>query len=417
MTISGHVPPSKKEDAEVEEAEVILNQKYDAERKSNKKPKAPTKLSWFKKWAERCRQIKAVDLSWCQRALIYFGFILIAVFLLSLDCHKWLAEWLICDNSATTGKSCETKGNVVNPNLIAGTFLFVFITSIAAWIIRTFDKKKELHNSLLVRTDALLTEFAKFALSGKGLKERIQGVLGLVQLKQEYPIYKVRVDGVTSSIELPQANLAYANLAHADLTEANLDGANLSGADLTGATLDKIHPNVGEDALIRTNLSKSILRGASLIGANLRGSDLTEADLRETTLIEARLSQARLIGANLEGSWLNKADLKGSILRQADLSDADLTEANLSKANLSGANLSKAKLEKTDFSEADLSGADIRGVDLTDVRLGGADLRSATLNNATGLMEAELVDAIYNNETRFPDGFNPQEKAMKYDPD
>jgi len=65
---------------------------------------------------------------------------------------------------------------------------------------------------------------------------------------------------------------------------------------------------------------------------------------------------------------------------------ADLTGATLVKANLSGANLYGA----------DLPGADLRGANLS-----GADLT-----------EANLTEAKYSDNTKFPEGFNPDGEGM-----
>lgn len=72
-------------------------------------------------------------------------------------------------------------------------------------------------------------------------------------------------------------------------------------------------------------------------------------------------------------------------LREADLSRADLFGANLGGANLSGANLFGANLRRADLSGADLSGANLSEADLSRVN---------------------LSNAIYDDDTIRPDGFN-----------
>ena len=71
----------------------------------------------------------------------------------------------------------------------------------------------------------------------------------------------------------------------------------------------------------------------------------------------------------------------GAILIGADLSRADLRYADLSNAYLSFAYLSNADLSNADLRDANLYGAYVR-------------------------------DDKYNSETKFPEGFNPEEHDM-----
>jgi len=86
-------------------------------------------------------------------------------------------------------------------------------------------------------------------------------------------------------------------------------------------------------------------------------------------------------------------------LQDTDLSDRespmDLSFAKLCDANLSGTNLSYADLSGTDFQGADLRRASLRGTKLEMANLEGADMRYC-----------DVYDAVYDSETRWPDGFN-----------
>ena len=70
---------------------------------------------------------------------------------------------------------------------------------------------------------------------------------------------------------------------------------------------------------------------------------------------------------------------------------ADLQDIDLSKADLNGAILWEANLRG-----ANLYGADLREADLRDANLRGANLYGADL------------DAKYNADTRWPEGFDPK---------
>ena len=164
-------------------------------------------------------------------------------------------------------------------------------------------------------------------------------------------------------------------------------GCDLRGADLTGANL----------------------MGAYLIKANLRGVDLTGADLSGVKpLINvgvkqfkyftgADLTEADLTGAYLRGAYLIRANLRGAILKEVDFTGAILVKANLRWVDLRGADLTGAILTASDFTAADLSGAFLIGADLR-----GAD----------HLQGANLTGALYNDETMFPEGFDPVESGM-----
>jgi uncharacterized protein YjbI with pentapeptide repeats len=147
------------------------------------------------------------------------------------------------------------------------------------------------------------------------------------------------------------------------LANVRIEAKDLSGVDLW-----------------RADLSNANLRGADLSGADLWRADLQGADLRE-----ADLSGARLIGARYnentqwpEGFYYINSGAIGP--------KANLIGTNLSEENLKGANLSKANLSYSDLSGANLSGADLSGADL---------------------WRADLREALYNDNTRWPNGFDP----------
>jgi len=162
-----------------------------------------------------------------------------------------------------------------------------------------------------------------------------------------------------------------------DIT-ANLSSANLQGTDLLGADLSEV-------SMYNVNLKE-----ANLKQSNLRHSILNGADLSKANLSEANLSEARLENANLCGADLSSANLNGAHFNSANLGDANLSGANLSWADLINADLRGANLYEANLREAKLHGADLRG----------ADLRWT-----------KLREALYNNATRWPENFNPDQKG------
>ncbi|QEI43990.1 Secreted effector protein PipB2 [Dolichospermum sp. UHCC 0315A] len=239
-------------------------------------------------------------------------------------------------------------------------------------------------------------------------------------------------------VDLSYANLSGATLVDTDLRDtnlyhANLSSANLSGADLTNTCLDgAIFKNVIIDDktkihkkyyLISQILNEEVvvvnLFGVDLIGANLDGANLTKANLSNAKLHEVRVNNASNIYQNeilitrLKKAILTEANLENANLSRADLRGADLTEANLTEANLENANLSRA----------DLTGANLRGSNLTRCRIRDAnfskvDFRNTDLSNTkTKLTGANLRGAYYNNETKFPEEFDPKTAKMKNEAD
>ncbi|MFM6503422.1 MAG: pentapeptide repeat-containing protein [Dolichospermum sp.] len=271
-------------------------------------------------------------------------------------------------------------------------------------------------------------------------------------------------------------NLSYASLIDANLSSAILIGANLSSAILIGANLS--NANLSSASLIDANLSSAILIDADLSDANLSGADLTNACLYGTILKDViidnntkidkkyhliwrifneELMDRNLSGVDLTGAWLEKANLNKVNLSNAKLHEvsfsnemdkigtfdrilatrlkaANLTEANLENANLKRADLRDAKLIRANLRGVDLTEADLRKARLTGANLSGADLRGCRIRgsnfadvdfrntNLTGTKTkltgvSTLRGAIYNDETKFPEGFNPKFSQMIHEAD
>lgn len=129
-----------------------------------------------------------------------------------------------------------------------------------------------------------------------------------------------------------------------------------------------------------------------LSGTNLCKVNLTGVNLRKADLQRARLDGASLMGADLSSASLFSAELSGAQMLKADLSDANLMRANLAEANLLEANLTRALLL-----EANLTGALLAEADLTEADLFAAD----------------LTRVLYDDATRWPNGFTPPPEAIK----
>lgn len=120
-------------------------------------------------------------------------------------------------------------------------------------------------------------------------------------------------------------------------------------------------------------------------------------------------------------------DLRYAVMSGLEGEGAILEGSNLDGADLSGADLYWAYAQGASFEGACLRGASLRGANLRDCNLRGADLRDADLSpsnvaSRTELLGANLADADstganlsnaeYDEDTRFPSGFDPQRHGM-----
>ncbi len=137
----------------------------------------------------------------------------------------------------------------------------------------------------------------------------------------------------------------------------------------------------------------------------------------------ADLSGCNLSGADISGRNLQRANLARANLARASLRDADLDMADLRGANLEGANLTRANLARADLARgANLAGANLAGADLDMADLRGANLEGANLAGAylTGypdganLEGANFTGASYDRSTRYPAGFDPAARGMRF---
>ena len=124
-------------------------------------------------------------------------------------------------------------------------------------------------------------------------------------------------------------------------------------------------------------------------------------------LESANLSGKDLSGANLRDARLMKANLRGTILSDADLSGADVTDALYDDATSWPFDFTKLKkgMHRIEpgakLIEAQLQKADLRGADLRRAEMSGADVKGA----------------LYNESTRWPIGFDAEDKgAFKIGP-
>jgi hypothetical protein len=141
-------------------------------------------------------------------------------------------------------------------------------------------------------------------------------------------------------------------------------------------------------------------RSLDLQRTHLAGADLILANLQRAYLPEANLQWAALMRANFEGAFLCRAELQEAVFAIANLKGADLEGANLQRAILGGANL---------------QGASLKGANLQEAFFGKANLQGANLQNAQGLTAEWMPEAIWDETTKWPEGFSPPPRRGKED--
>lgn len=110
---------------------------------------------------------------------------------------------------------------------------------------------------------------------------------------------------------------------------------------------------------------------------------------------------------NLNGVNLSQSDLSSINLKQVELAEANLSQSNwsfayLQEADLQGANLTKAKFIETNFTRANFRRTVLIETDLSKAVLLGANLEETDLSTAI------LTNALYDQHTKWPKGFDPE---------
>lgn len=184
--------------------------------------------------------------------------------------------------------------------------------------------------------------------------------------------------------------------------------------------------------LIRLFFAVSLVVGAPLLQAQQK--DFHDQELNGKSFKQASLSNADFTDATLRGADFTGAILKGAVFKGADLASAIFNEANLTGASFTGAVFDSQRWAL--FQRADLSKTNFEGVDVTNLRFDTAKFREANLRNTKGwgflasdndFSKADLRGAnfrgmhyyqegsiprfrgaIYDEDTTWPDGFDPK---------
>ena len=141
-------------------------------------------------------------------------------------------------------------------------------------------------------------------------------------------------------------------------------------------------------------------RGLMFAGVkNFRGLDLRGADFAYMTITDTDFSEA-----NLEGSVWNDAELKHVSFLMARLGEANFDDARLVDVDFGAADLGEASLNNVETQPSFAPKYTVfAGANLT-----GATLYGARLAAAIGLNRANMKNVKWDNDTRWPEGFDTE---------
>ena len=141
---------------------------------------------------------------------------------------------------------------------------------------------------------------------------------------------------------------------------------------------------------------------------NKAGEVIAVSDPPESRIFDGMtLHNADLAGLELEGISFDGCDLCGSDLTNADLYWATLSDVSFESCVLVGADLSGAFMYKASFRNADL-----RGAIFTRDNLNGRTCLNIVDFSGANLDGADFTDAVYDEETIFPAGFDPRLRGL-----
>ena len=192
--------------------------------------------------------------------------------------------------------------------------------------------------------------------------------------------------------------------------------------------------------------------------SNFSKGDFNEVDFENSILIGVDMANASFIEANFKNAHLIRAPRNTKRVGAQSMNSLRpvLTGANFSKANFQDAVITALDLENINFTEARMQGvifkihklipvhgkpkhftiegysetetfswrwnripeepyeSMLHGGDVVDgsTNFSGAFLQGADLRELRALDKTQLTGAHYNNQTQFPEGFNPKEHGM-----
>lgn len=247
---------------------------------------------------------------------------------------------------------------------------------------------------------------------------------GAILRRGNYQPGWLKINSANSKILFGDVPIGPADFSGMDFSGCDLTNINFGTADLSNTKF--------KGAYLRTTLTKAKLDGADFNGARIssstsfpEGFDKSKFKLIPTAEVNENsagwaVSMGGLTSAlssgyppptktvpdfpgedlsklSLFSSWMPGSNMKGAKMHLTDWRATNFEGANLSEVDATGAVFFDSTLDKADLTNADLTGADLRFTSMEDAKLDGAKLKNA----------------LYNDKTVWPDGFDPA-KAGAY---
>ena len=137
--------------------------------------------------------------------------------------------------------------------------------------------------------------------------------------------------------------------------------------------------------------------GESFEGMNVDGQELHRAILED-----AKACNSSFLKTNLRGAFLTNSLFDGSDFTQANLATTFLDKASLVNCKLLDCFAVGCIFKQANLQHAVLDGANVAHADFTEALLQGASMCCLHLEQAI------LTGAIYDQYTRWPDSFKPE---------
>lgn len=209
--------------------------------------------------------------------------------------------------------------------------------------------------------------------------------------------------------DLRRANFQMCSLKNAKFEgeKTNLESANFIDADLSGTDIDKLDYGQLRNALFspKTRLPQgfstdnAIARGMIFVGEDF---DFSDRNLSGTKFSKYKFSKYDI--RNFKGAKFTRADL-----HYTDFDNTILVDCVFNKASLKNASLKKANCENASFLLTSLVGTDVSGANFKGANLKGAKMRGLIYDDKTN-----FANAVYDQNTLLPEGFDPKEHKMIY---
>lgn len=134
------------------------------------------------------------------------------------------------------------------------------------------------------------------------------------------------------------------------------------------------------------------IKNADFSNGKLDRCYMKNSEILNSNLTDVNMYKIHLHNSNLTGSNFTRAYLPDSILKGSDFTDVNLTDIRGVRSNFQD-----CKFKNTNFNRAELTNANFMGADMS---------------GAKNLDKASLGFAIYDDKTKFPSGFNPEQNSM-----